>query len=120
MAPRHQAEVSADVAGSPEASGIINCRCEGKCGELADTGNAHQPPARVGRSDHPSYVRVDRYDGASTAARAATRPRMAADRPGMPSLAWSAWWMKAGLRARGSRTPNTTARPRTWFSRVTR
>src|SRR6266446_6433267 len=53
---------------------------------------------------------------ASTAARAATRPRMAADRPGMPSLAPSACLMKAGLSARGSRTPNTTARPRIWFS----
>jgi len=33
----------------------------------------------------------------STAARAATRPRMAADRPGIPSLARSACLMKAGL-----------------------
>src|SRR5262244_364120 len=48
------------------------------------------------------------------------RHRMAADRPGMPSLACSACSMKAGLSARGSRTPNTTARPRIWFSRVTR
>src|SRR6476660_6267714 len=63
MAPRHQTEISADVAGSPEASGIINCRCEGKGGELPDTGNAHQPAARIGRSDHPSYVAVDRHDG---------------------------------------------------------
>jgi transposase len=52
-----------------------------------------------------------------TAARAATRT---ADRPGMPALARSAWRIKAGLSARGSRTPNTTARPRIWFSRVTR
>ena len=28
--------------------------------------------------------------------------------------------MKAAVSARGSRTPNTTARPRIWFSRVTR
>ena len=57
---------------------------------------------------------------ARTAVRAATRPRIAADKPGMPSLACSACLMKAGLSARGSRTPNTTARPRIWFSRVTR
>ena len=57
---------------------------------------------------------------ASTAARAATRPRMAADRPAMPSLARSACLMNAAVNARGSRTPNTTARPRIWFSRVTR
>ena len=38
----------------------------------------------------------------------------------MPSLARSACLMKAGLSARGSRTPNTTARPRIWFSKVTR
>src|SRR5207248_10251366 len=63
MAPRHQTEISADVAGSPEAFGMINCRCECESRELPDTGNAHQPPARIGRSDHPSYVAVDRHDG---------------------------------------------------------
>src|SRR5690349_8544152 len=63
MAPRHQTEISADVAGSPEASGIINCRCEGEGRELPDTGNAHQPAASIGRSDRPSYVAVDRHDG---------------------------------------------------------
>ena len=57
---------------------------------------------------------------ASTAVRAATRPRMAADRPMMPSLARKACRMNAAVNARGSRTPNTTARPRIWFSRVTR
>jgi hypothetical protein len=35
MTPRHQTEISANVAGSPEASGVINGRCEGQCGELA-------------------------------------------------------------------------------------
>src|SRR5437879_1925641 len=74
MAPRHQTEVSADVAGSPEASGIINCRCECESRELPDTGNAHQPAAA--------------------------------------SLAWRACLMNVELSARGSRTPNTTARPR--------
>src|ERR1043166_9717446 len=34
MAPRHQTEISADVAGPPEASGVINCRCERKRREL--------------------------------------------------------------------------------------
>src|SRR5437762_2669555 len=63
MAPRHQTEVSTDVAGSPEAFGIINCRCECESRELPDTGNAHQPAARIGRSDHPSYVAIDRHDG---------------------------------------------------------
>ena len=38
----------------------------------------------------------------------------------MPSLAPNACLMKAAVKARGSRTPNTTARPRIWFSRVTR
>jgi transposase len=42
------------------------------------------------------------------------------DRPGIPPLARSAGPMKAGLSARGSRTPKITARPRIWFSRVTR
>jgi hypothetical protein len=45
---------------------------------------------------------------------------MAADRPGIPSLACRAYLMNVELSARGSRTPNTTARPRIWFSRVTR
>src|SRR2546429_9435699 len=63
MAPRYQTEISADVAGSPEAFGIINCRCEREGRELPDTGNAHQPAARIGRSDHPSYVAIDRHDG---------------------------------------------------------
>src|SRR6516162_9308071 len=57
---------------------------------------------------------------ASTAARAATRPRTAADRPAIPSLARSACLMNAAVNARGRRTPNTTARPRIWFSSVTR
>jgi predicted nicotinamide N-methyase len=30
--------------------------------ELADTGNAHQPTASLGCSDHPSYVCIDRHD----------------------------------------------------------
>ena len=30
IAPRHQTEISANVAGSPEAFGIIDCRCEGR------------------------------------------------------------------------------------------
>jgi hypothetical protein len=63
MAPRYQTEISADVAGSPKGSGIINCRCECKGRELPDTRNAHQPAARIGRSDHPSYVAVDRHNG---------------------------------------------------------
>ena len=55
-----------------------------------------------------------------TAVRAAINPRMAAERPAIPSLALRAWWMKAAVSARGSRIPNTTARPLIWFSRVTR
>jgi hypothetical protein len=35
IAPRHQTEISADVARSPEAPGIVNRGCEGECGELA-------------------------------------------------------------------------------------
>jgi hypothetical protein len=35
VAPRHQAEISADVAESPEAAGIINRRGESQIGELA-------------------------------------------------------------------------------------
>jgi hypothetical protein len=46
------------------------------------------------------------------AVRAAVRPRMAAERPVIPSLALSAWSMKAAVSARGSRILNTTARPR--------
>jgi hypothetical protein len=55
-----------------------------------------------------------------TAVRAAIRPRMAAERPAIPSLALRALSIKAAARARGSRIPNTTARPRIWFSKVTR
>src|SRR5437763_8704448 len=62
MTPRHQTEISANVARSPEASGVINGRCKGKCRELADAGNAHQPAASVGCPDHPSYVSVDCHD----------------------------------------------------------
>ena len=47
-----------------------------------------------------------------TAVRAALKPRMAAERPAIPSLALRALSMKAAVSARGSRTPNTTARPR--------
>ena len=93
MASRHQTEISADVARSPEACGIINGGREGECGELADPRNAHQPAASVGCSDHPSYVPSIATTAASTAARAATSPRMAADKPGMPSLACSACLM---------------------------
>src|SRR5277367_258070 len=105
-----------------------------------DTALMHQPGEVLGRTvggvgrqslrpqaeallrtiDHPLLGRHLATTAASTAARAATRPRIAADRPGMPSLARSACVMKAELSARGSRTPNTTARPRIWFSRVTR
>jgi len=55
-----------------------------------------------------------------TAVRAAIRPRVAAERPAIPSLALRALSMKPAVCARGSRTPNTTARPRIWFSKVTR
>ena len=40
-----------------------------------------------------------------TAVRAAIKPRMAAERPAIPSLALRASLMKAAVRARGSRTP---------------
>ena len=46
---------------------------------------------------------------AITAVRAAIRPRMAADRPVIPSLALSACFTKATVKARESRMPNTTA-----------
>ena len=55
-----------------------------------------------------------------TAVRAALNPRMATERPAIPSLALRAWLMKATVSARGSRIPNTTARPLIWFSKVTR
>jgi hypothetical protein len=55
-----------------------------------------------------------------TAVRAAISPRMAAERPATPSLALRAWSTKAAVSARGSRIPNTTAKPRIWFSKVTR
>lgn len=51
---RHQAEISADVAGSSEATGIINCCCESESRELADTGDAHQVLA--GAAFHPTSV----------------------------------------------------------------
>src|SRR5829696_7225278 len=66
MAPWHQTEISANIAGLPEASGIINRGCEGERGELADAGNAHQPTASIECPDSltiGSYVRIDRYDG---------------------------------------------------------
>ena len=47
-----------------------------------------------------------------TATRAALKPRIAAERPATPSLALRAWSMNAVVSARGSRTPNTTAKPR--------
>ena len=47
-----------------------------------------------------------------TAVRAAINPRMATERPAIPSLALRALSMKAAVSARGSRTPNTTAKPR--------
>ena len=40
-----------------------------------------------------------------TAARAALKPRMAAERPATPSLAFRAWSINAVVSARGSRTP---------------
>src|SRR5437868_13786445 len=116
MAPRHQTEVSADVAGSPEASGIINCRCECESRELPDTGNAHQPAARIGRSDHPSYIAIDRHDGGE---HGGTRRNQTLHGSGQARNTL-ACLESVELSARGSRTPNTTARPRIWFSRVTR
>ena len=56
----------------------------------------------------------------STASRAAISPRIAADKPLIPSLACNAFAIKVELSARGKRMPNTTARPRIWFSSVTR
>jgi hypothetical protein len=47
-----------------------------------------------------------------TAVRAAINPRMAAERPAIPSLTLRALSMNAAVSARGSRTPNTTAKPR--------
>jgi hypothetical protein len=47
-----------------------------------------------------------------TAVRAAINPRMAAERPAIPSLALRARLPKAAVSARGSRIPNTIARPR--------
>jgi hypothetical protein len=44
-----------------------------------------------------------------TAVRAAINPSMATERPAIPSLALRT---KATVSARGSRTPNTTAKPR--------
>src|ERR1041384_4157163 len=109
MAPRHQTEISADVAGPPEASGVINCRCERKRRELADTGDAHEAPASIGRSDHPPYVGVDRQNGGkhggpggNQTLHGSRQTRDAVARPGMPSLACSACLMKSELRARGS------------------
>ena len=55
-----------------------------------------------------------------TAVRAVLNRRMATERPAIPSLARRALSMKAFVSARGSRTPNTTAKPRIWFSKVTR
>src|ERR1700722_14527010 len=55
-----------------------------------------------------------------TAVRAAINPRMATERPAIPSLALRALSMKATMSARGSRTPNTTAKPRIWLSKVMR
>jgi hypothetical protein len=52
-----------------------------------------------------------------TAVRAALKPRMAAERPGIPSLALRARSTNAAVSARGSRTPNTTARPLIGFPR---
>ena len=40
-----------------------------------------------------------------TAVRAALKPRMAAERPAIPSLALRAWWMKAAVSARGQSNP---------------
>src|SRR5829696_7407568 len=78
MAPWHQTEISANIAGLPEASGIINRGCEGERGELADAGNAHQPTASIECPDSltiGSYVRIDRYDGGEHGDPHRTNPR---------------------------------------------
>src|SRR6266576_1094730 len=120
MAPRHQTEISADVAGSPEAFGIINCRCECESRELPDTGNAHQPAARIGRSDHPSYVAVDRHDGGEHGGTRRNQTLHGSGQARNTLACLESLPDECGAGARGSRTPNTTARPRIWFSRVTR
>jgi hypothetical protein len=107
----------ADVARSPEAFRVINGRREGERGELADTWDRHQPAARIGCPDHPPDIRIDRRNGGE---HSRTRRDQSAHGSGMPSLAPSACLTKAAVNARGSRTPNTTARPRIWFSSVTR
>src|SRR5882762_10314392 len=56
------AAVKASAVSWPTPRMLIDCRCEGQCGELADTPNAHQPAASVGCPNHPSYVAVDRHD----------------------------------------------------------
>ena len=78
------------VARSPEAPGIVNRGCEGECGELANTGNAHQPAASVGCPGHPSYVPVDRHDGGARGNQASHGGGQAGD---APSLAPSACLM---------------------------
>jgi hypothetical protein len=65
------------------------------------------------------YGRIDCCDGGEHGGTRRNQPLHGGDRPTMPSLAPSACLIKAGLSARGSRMPNTTARPRIWFSRVT-
>jgi hypothetical protein len=56
----------------------------------------------------------------STALCAASKPHLLPIDPATPSLPPMTCSAKAGLSPRGSRTPNTTARPRIWFSSVTR
>ena len=53
---------------------------------------------------------------AITAVCAAMKPRMATERPAIPSLALRALSMKAAVSARGRRIPNTTSRSGSWGS----
>jgi hypothetical protein len=120
IAPWNQTEISADVTRSAEPSGIVNCGCEGEGGELANTGNAisrrQEPDTLAIFLMSPSIATTGGEDGGTRRNQTPHRSRQA----GMPSLACSAYLMKVELSARGSRIPNTTARPRIWFSRVTR
>jgi hypothetical protein len=60
--PGDQAEIGAEVSGSANAGGIVDCGDKGERGQFADAWDGHQPTAGRRGSCHTSHVGVDRGD----------------------------------------------------------
>src|SRR3984957_4719081 len=120
MAPWNQTQIGANISGSADARRIVDRSHKGERCQLSDAWDGHEPAAGRRGSCHTSHVGVDRGARRHHCGSCRNQSPHGGRKTGDPLACFKSLVDEGDGKRAGQSDPNTTAKPRICFSRVTR